>query len=382
MARFVRFCVVVGTRPEIIKMASVVHELRSRGQDFAFIHTGQHYDSVMSAIFLRELELPNPELNLETGSGSQAEQTATALVRLEEAFLRLRPDVVIVEGDTNTAVAAALAAAKLGIDVGHVEAGVRSYDLRMPEEHNRRLADHLSAYLFAPSERAAATLRDESCWGRVYVTGNTVIDAVVRYGRKAATAGNGLFDALPREFALATGHRAENVDDVRVLRELCEVFARCPLPVVYPIHPRTRKRLQSAGLEAKLSASGNVTLLPPVGYLEFLRLLTACRFVLTDSGGIQQEVTAPNLQKKVFVLRETTESTEAVEAGYAEVVGTRADSILGRLERFLSEGWTSPGVYPYGQGDAGRRIVDILEKASPGLMLSYSRRRLPTGKRP
>jgi len=361
-------------------MASIVHEFRARGHEFAFIHTGQHYDPQMSAVFLQQLDLPSPSLNLATGSGSQAEQTATALVRLEEAFLRLRPEVVLVEGDTNTTVAAALAAAKLGIDVAHVEAGVRSYDLRMPEEHNRRLVDHLSAYLFAPSEGALTILRKEACWGDSYVTGNTVIDAVVRYGSQALPPA-GLGDRPLNAFALATGHRAENVDDVGILREMCEVFARCPIPVVYPIHPRARKRLQSSGLEAKLHASRNVTLLGPLGYLEFLWLLRACRFILTDSGGIQQEATAPSVEKKVFVLRETTESTEAVDAGYAEVVGTNPQVVLPRLEDFLSERWTSPGKHPYGQGDAGRRIVEILEQAAPGFMLTHAARRLSRRKR-
>ena len=250
----------------------------------------------------------------------------------------------------------------------------------MPEEHNRRLVDHLSAYLFAPSEGALTILRKEACWGDSYVTGNTVIDAVVRYGSQALPPA-GLGDRPLNAFALATGHRAENVDDVGILREMCEVFARCPIPVVYPIHPRARKRLQSSGLEAKLHASRNVTLLGPLGYLEFLWLLRACRFILTDSGGIQQEATAPSVEKKVFVLRETTESTEAVDAGYAEVVGTNPQVVLPRLEDFLSERWTSPGKHPYGQGDAGRRIVEILEQAAPGFMLTHAARRLTRRKR-
>ena len=357
----------MGTRPEIIKTAPVVHEFRRRGSDFAFIHAGQHYDPEMSAVFLRELDLPNPDMNLETGSGSQAEQTATALVRLEKAFLDLRPEIVLVEGDTNTVVAAALAAVKLGIDVAHIEAGVRSYDLRMPEEHNRRIADHTSSFLFAPSARAADILRREACWGRVFVTGNTVIDAVMRYGEKARAVASPLVDALPPEFALATCHRAENVDDPRILQEVCDVFVGTPLPVVYPVHPRTRTRLQATGLERKLTDSGRVILLPPVGYMDFLRLFHACRFVLTDSGGIQQEATAPGLGKKVFLLRDSTESTEAVDAGYVEVVGTRAADALPRIHRFLSSEWVPPQVHPYGRGDAGRRIVDILEAESVGV---------------
>ena len=359
--RMARIVTVVGTRPEIIKMASVIHELRARHADHVVLHTGQHYDANLSEVFFEELALPKPDRNLEVGSGTQAEQTATALVRLEAAFRELSPDVVLVEGDTNTVLAAALAAAKLGIRVGHVEAGLRSYDLRMPEEHNRRLTDHLSAFLFAPTEGAAETLRKEACWGAVHVTGNTVIDACLRYGPKAQ-AQSAILRQVPFDtFALATFHRAENVDDPRVLRELVEVLVRCPVPVVYPIHPRTRGRFEAAGLEGRLRDSGNVQLLPPVGYLDFLALLMRCAFVLTDSGGIQEEVTAPNIRKKAFVLRRSTERPEAVRAGYAEVLGTDAEVVLRRLKEFASSGWKSRRASPFGDGRAGLRIVDLLQ---------------------
>ncbi len=356
-----RICVVVGTRLEIIRMARVIHELRARQADFVLIHTGQHYEANMSEVFFRELELPSPDVNLETGSGTQAEQTATALVRLERAFEDIGRDVVLVEGDTNTVLAAALAGAKLGIDVGHVEAGLRSYDLRMPEEHNRRLTDHLSAYLFAPTGGAAETLRKEACWGDVHVTGNTVIDACLRYGPKAEEKSEILREIPFDRFALATAHRAENVDDPEVLRQLFHIFTHSPIPVVYPIHPRARRRFRMAHLEADLEASDDVALLSPLGYFDFLSLLMRCTFVLTDSGGIQEEATAPNIRKKVFVLRESTERPEAVDAGYAEVVGTEADGVLRRLRRFLEEGWSSDSPSPFGDGDAGRRIVDCFE---------------------
>ena len=347
--------VVVGTRPEIVKMASVVHALRSAGADFTLIHTGQHYDRELSARFFEELGLPPPDLNLETGSGTPGEQTASALRRLEGAFLDVRPNLVLVEGDTNSVLAGALAAAKIGVRVGHVEAGLRSYDRRMPEEHNRRVTDHLSDLLFAPTDHAAKTLRGESCPGEIHVTGNTVIDACMRYGPRARPPG----PTVPARFALATAHRAENVDDPAVLRQFVEVFTRCPIPVVYPLHPRTRERLREAGLLESLESAGNVLLLPPVGYLDFLGLLMRCAFVLTDSGGIQEEATAPNVRKKVFVLRESTERPEAVEAGYAEVVGTRAGPVLARLERFLEEAWDPTVACPFGDGTTGRRIVEI-----------------------
>lgn len=356
-------------------MASVMHELDRRGRDFTLVHTGQHYDASISDVFFEELGLRAPDLNLETGSGTHAEQTARALVRLEAAFKNLAPDLVLVEGDTNTAIATALAAVKMQIDVGHIESGVRCYDLRMPEEHNRRIADHLSAYLFAPTDRAAAILRSESCWGRIFMTGNTVIDACVRYGPKAKSV-SAVQQRVPAgDFALATAHRAENVDDPVVLRRICDVFRRCPVPVVYPVHPRTHQRLQASGLQSELRRSGNVTLLPPLGYFDFLSLFMRCTFILTDSGGIQQETTAPNLRKKVFVLRDITESPEAVEAGFAEVVGTKPGPILDRLRSFVREDWTPPTACPFGKGDAGRKIVAAIERHRAGTKNAISRGR-------
>jgi len=338
----------------------VILEFQRREEDFALVHTGQHYDEGMSAIFFKELGLPSPDRNLDVGSGSHAEQTGTALIRLERTFVELGPEIVVVQGDTNTVLAAALAGGKLGLKVAHVEAGLRSYDRRMPEEHNRRLTDHLSDFLFAPTHRAAETLKSEGCWGAISTTGNTVIDACLRYADKAAISPH-LADRVPKgPFALATAHRAENVDDPRVLEELARILVECPVPVAYPIHPRTKERFAEAGLERTLDESDNVHLLPPLGYFDLLHLLRRCTFVLTDSGGIQEEATAPNIQKKVFVLRESTERPEAVEAGYAEVLGTRASVVLDRIRQFLDEGWTPPGISPFGDGRAGERIVETL----------------------
>jgi len=341
-------------------MASIIRRLREQRRDFLLVHTGQHYDFNMSKVFFEDLELPVPDINLKTGSGTQASQTAAALVSLERAFRKISPDVVLVEGDTNTVLAAALAAAKMRIKVGHVEAGLRSFDLRMPEEHNRRITDHLSAYLFAPTRKAANTLKNEAVWGEIRITGNTAIDACLMYTPKALRLSR-VLETIPfRRFALATAHRAENVDDPEILKELFEIFTRCPVPVVYPIHPRARMRFQSVGLYRKLSASRNVALIPPAGYLDFLALLSKCAFVMTDSGGIQEEATAPNLKKRVFVLRTSTERPEAVEAGYAEVVGTQPKRVLSRVQSFLAGKWNPRRSSPFGDGSAGHQIVDFL----------------------
>src|SRR2546430_2011634 len=345
-----RVCIVVGTRPEIVKMASVIKQLEADGSDFTIIHSGQHYNQNMSEVFFKELDLPVPDTNLEIGSGSPLRQMARALTGLDKAFRRVDPDTVL---------AAALASTKLGIDTGHVEAGLRSYDLRMPEEHNRRLTDHLSHHLFAPTGKAASILRMEHCRGRIYVTGNTVIDACLLYGSKAEKARVSSM-VEPGLFALATAHRAENVDDPRILREIFKILVGCPLPVVFPIHPRTRSRFRSAGLLRKLESSENIILLPPVGYINFLWLMIHCQFIITDSGGIQEEATAPNIMKKVFVVRESTERPEAVEAGYAEVVGTKAAAVLRSIRVHQEQKWSSRANCPYGNSTARQQIVRII----------------------
>lgn len=354
--------VVVGTRPEIIKMGPIVFELQKRQMDFNLVHTAQHYDMELSAVFFDELGLPAPDQVLNVGSGSQAQQTGEALIRLEKTFEESTQDVVLVEGDTNTVLAGALAAAKMGIDVGHVEAGLRSRDLRMPEEHNRRLTDHLSSFLFAPTKVAEENLKKENVWGRVWVTGNTVIDACQTF-METAEEKSGIRERIEfDEFCLVTAHRKENVDDREILSEFVEIFTRCPVPVVYPIHPRTVKMLRAYSLYEELSESRNVQLLPPVGYLDFLLLMRDCKLILTDSGGIQEEATSPNVGKKVFVLRTSTERPEAVEAGYAQVVGTIAKDVLGAVSQFVEEGEAPSSPSPYGDGNAACRIVDLLRE--------------------
>lgn len=357
-----KVAVIVGTRPEIIKMASLIKILRKEGIEHNIIHTGQHYDRNLSEVFFEELNLPRADVFLDVGSGTQAEQTAKALVKIEKALSEIKPDVVLVEGDTNTVLAGALAGIKIGIDVGHVESGLRSYDIRMPEEHNRRVTDNLSSLLFAPTEHSFNTLKNENVWGEIYITGNTVIDACLEY-LPIAEERSSILEAIEFEnFALVTAHRAENVDDAHVLKNFVEVFKKSPLPIVYPIHPRTVLRLKEFGFYDDLSASENIKLLPPVGYLDFLVLMKHCTFIMSDSGGIQEEVTAPNIRKKVFVLRESTERPESVESGFAEVVGTDADNILSAINKPDAGRVPSECKSPYGEGDSGARIIEILKK--------------------
>jgi UDP-N-acetylglucosamine 2-epimerase (non-hydrolysing) len=352
--------VVVGTRPEIVKMAPVVRALTKAAVPFTFVHCGQHYDYNMSQQFIDDLELPKPDVSFKLRTASPGEQTARIMLHLARLLKRTVPSIVLVEGDTNTVLAAALAANKRGVRVGHVEAGLRSYDLRMPEEHNRRLTDHVSDFLFAPTERAKANLERESVWGRIFVTGNTVIDAVNQHlpiaERKSSILNQIRFD----KFALATAHRAENVDDLNVLKNFIAVMAESPLPVVYSMHPRTRKRLRQNGLLAKIEHDANVQVLPPLGYLDFLVLMRRCELILTDSGGIQEEATAPSIRKPVLVLRLSTERPEAVESGFAKVVGTDKDKALSAINEALKKREKLPNKSPYGNGDAAEKIVKII----------------------
>jgi UDP-N-acetylglucosamine 2-epimerase (non-hydrolysing) len=354
--------VVVGTRPEIIKMAPVVRALQKFGLPFLSVHCGQHYDYNMSQQFIENLELPSPDFSFKIRSISPGLQTARIMAHMDRLLKRTTPCAILVEGDTNTVLAAALAGNKRVVPVGHVEAGLRSFDLRMPEEHNRRLTDHVSDFLFAPTLRSEANLKRENVWGKIFVTGNTVIDAVNQHlpiaERKSDISKKIRFE----KFALATAHRAENVDDLNVLKSLMHVLAKSPVPVVYSMHPRTRKRLRQHKLLAQIERDENVQVFPPLGYLDFLVLMRKCEFIITDSGGIQEEATAPAIRKTVLVMRLSTERPEAVEAGFAKVVGTDKTKALKAINEALAKREELPCESPYGNGDAAEKIVEIVQR--------------------
>jgi UDP-N-acetylglucosamine 2-epimerase (non-hydrolysing) len=354
--------VVVGTRPEIIKMAPIVRALAKNKIPTTFVHCGQHYDYNMSQQFIEDLQLPSPDYTYKVRAYSPGAQTAQIITYMDKVLKETEPALVLVEGDTNSVLAAAVAANKREIPVGHVEAGLRSFDLRMPEEHNRRLTDHLSTLLFAPTERAKANLKRESVWGKIYVTGNTVIDAVIQHLPIAEKKSEILKKIRFEKFALATAHRAENVDDEAVLRTFMEVFAESPVPVVYPMHPRTKKRLRQNKMYARISKRGNVQILPPLGYLDFLVLMKKSELIITDSGGIQEEATAPSIRKPVLVIRLSTERPEAVEAGFAKVVGTEKREILEAIETALARRKELPDKSPFGDGNAAEKIVEIIRE--------------------
>ena len=351
--------VVAGTRPEIIKMAPIIRALKQAKLPCVFVHCAQHYDYNMSQQFIENLELAPPDYALKIDASSPGAQTAEILMKMDQLLEKIEPSIVLVEGDTNTVLSSALAANKRTIPMGHVEAGLRSLDLRMPEEHNRRLTDHISDFLFVPTERAKANLIKESVWGRIYLTGNTAIDAVIQHlpiAEKKST----IMQKIPFEsFALATAHRAENVDDVAFLESFMEVFSKSPLPIVYPMHPRTKKRLQENSMLIQMEKMKNVLIIPPLGYLDFLVLMKNCRLIITDSGGIQEEATAPDIRKRVLIIRLSTERQEAVEAGFAKVVGTNKKNILAAIHETIEKKETLPSVSPFGDGTAATKTVDV-----------------------
>ncbi|WP_456452311.1 non-hydrolyzing UDP-N-acetylglucosamine 2-epimerase [Thermococcus sp.] len=355
---------VFGTRPEIIKLSPVIRAFEERDVKPLLIHTGQHYDYEMSRVFLEELELDGIDHHLEVGSGTQAEQTGKAMIKIERVLMNEKPDVVLVQGDTNTVLAGALAAVKLKIPVAHVEAGLRSFDRTMPEEINRILADHASEVLFAPTEEARKNLEREGITENVYVVGNTVVDAVLQNSEIAERKSDVLerFDLKPKGYILITAHRAENTDSRENLRKLVEMLEALPMKAIYPMHPRTRNRLKEFGLWEGISSIENLTITKPLGYLDFLRLERNAFAIMTDSGGIQEESIILNVP--CLTLRYNTERPETVKAGGNILVGLEKERAIGYLtkligdEEFYTKMANAPN--PFGDGKAGERIAEIL----------------------
>lgn len=356
--------IVVGTRPSIVKMSPLIHELERKSQDYLLIHTGQHYSRRMSDDFLEELGLPEPHYRCETVEGCilHGEQTAEMLVFTERVLIKEKPKVLLVGGDANMNLAAALAARKLHIRVGHVEAGLRSHDWRMPEEHNRVMIDHISEYLFAPSERARRTLERDGVRGEIYVVGSTIADVVKQSLKRARESSNILNNLGLEDYFLITMHREENVDNGNTLRKVLntieEVIERNSTRIVFPIHPRTRKRLKEFGLLERAERLRELMLIDAVGYLDFLLLLSEARLVLTDSGGVQQE--ACILHTPCVTLRDETEWTETVEAGANITTGIIPPRVLRGVEKMLDvdKNWGNP----FGTEGTAKRILDVLRR--------------------
>lgn len=349
---------VVGARPQFIKAAPVSKALREAGHHEYLVHTGQHYDHAMSQIFFDELGIPQADINLGVGSGSHGRQTGEMLMRLEEVIQKQQPDWVLVYGDTNSTVAGALTAVKLHVPVAHVEAGLRSFNREMPEEHNRVITDHCSDLLFCPTQTAVDNLAREGITQNVHLVGDTMYDAVLQFADLAQARSTILQDLgiETKRYLLATIHRPYNVDNPENLRGILAAFVDCGETVIFPVHPRTRSRMSDAGVQKLLSGARHVRLIEPVGYLDMLTLEQNARIILTDSGGTQKE--AYFFGVPCLTLRPETEWVETVATGWNILVATAAEQIL----FYLGDQQWHPKVHQqiFGNGKSASQIVEIL----------------------
>jgi len=353
---------VFGTRPEIIKLAPIINKTTKKNSTLIF--TGQHYDFEMSLRFIKELGLRSPDYKMkltkiQNTTSDRATQTGEIILKLAKILTKVNPDSVVIQGDTNTVLAAAIASIKCGIPVSHVEAGLRSYDWRMPEEHNRIAVDHISEILFAPTKQTANILKNEHVHGKIHITGNTSIDAVSEFAKQAEKKSTLKID---QDFVLATIHRGENVDNKKTLQSIFSGIIHSKANFLLPSHPRTIKRLREFGLYEKINNSKNVQLIPSVGYFDMLNLMRKCTFILTDSGGIQEEATSPLISKKVLIARKSTDRQEAVNAGLAELVGTNSKKISQIINKTLNNPTPASKKTPYGNGTSSKQILKILKK--------------------
>jgi UDP-N-acetylglucosamine 2-epimerase (non-hydrolysing)/UDP-GlcNAc3NAcA epimerase len=365
-----RVATVIGNRPQFVKAAAVSGPLR-REHEEVLIHTGQHYDDELSGVFVRELAVPPPDRELGLGGGSNTAQTAAMLAALEPLLADVAPDVVLVYGDTNSTLAGALAGAQLQMRVAHVEAGMRSFDRAMPEELNRVVADHVSDLLLCSSEAALANARAERVSGVIEVTGDVMVDVALLLQPRARERVDALerFGVRSGEFLLATLHRAGNVDDPDRLRAAVELLEGVHEPLALPLHPRTRARLEAAGLLDRLARAPGMRLCAPLGYLDFTTLLCHCRAVLTDSGGVQKEAYLAGVP--CVTLRDRTEWEETVRAGWNTLVDLDAEAARAALRL------PAPAIRPelYGDGHAGERVVRALARLAAGPARGGRRRR-------
>ena len=365
-----RVLTLVGNRPQFVKAAAVSRVLRERHQE-VLVHSGQHYDDELSAVFFRELGVPSPDRELEVGSAPDGEQIGRIMHAFEAVAAHERCDIALVYGDTNTTVAGALSCARLGIPLAHIEAGMRSFDHAMPEERNRVMTDHLSDVLLCSTEVAVANLEREGISDGVELVGDVMADVALAMAPLARQR-SGAPDRLgvePGGYLLVTAHRAGNVDDPEALRTLVDVLVALPLPAVFPVHPRTRERLADAGMLSELGRRESLILTEPLGYLDFLALLQGAAAVLTDSGGVQKEAYLAGVP--CLTLRDTTEWTETVDLGWNRLVGLDRDLVLEALGAI-----DPPAARPelYGGGRAAHAVVAVLER--------WVGRRVPIGAGP
>jgi len=355
-----KIAIVLGTRPEIIKLSSIIRYCRSKRYSYFIIHSNQHYSNELDSIFFKELELPTPKYNLKVGSGDPGEQTAKMIIKTEKIILKEKPDVVIVQGDTNTVLAGAIAASKQNIPVAHVEAGLRSYDWRMPEEKNRIMTDHISEYLFSPTKLQEKILLKEGIdKKKIFVVGNTAVDAVKQNSEISLKKDRLVqFGLEPRKYFLITIHRAENTDDKKILSDILDTFGQLyekyQMPMLYPMHPRTQKMIK----EYKIKLPQGLTVIDPVGYLDFIQLMRQAQIILTDSGGIQEEACV--IKTPCVTIRDNTERPETVQVGANVIAGTKPATIKQAVKKMLNKNrvWQNP----LGDGRTGEKIIEKIRQ--------------------
>ncbi|WP_142412974.1 non-hydrolyzing UDP-N-acetylglucosamine 2-epimerase [Hathewaya massiliensis] len=345
---------VVGARPQFIKAAAVSNVIRKEHEEI-LIHTGQHYDENMSKIFFEELKIPKPDYNLCVGSGGHGEQTGKMLIELEKIYLKEKPDLILVYGDTNSTLAGALCASKLLIPVAHVEAGLRSFNMSMPEEQNRILTDHISKFLFVPTETAENNLQKEGIAKGVYNVGDVMFDAVLHF-KKIASEKESILNKIGVEenkYILTTIHRAENTNDINRLKNIIEALNESGKTVVLPLHPRTKKYMTDYGL----NFNENIKIIEPVGYLDMIALEMHAEKIVTDSGGVQKE--AFFAKKPCITMRDETEWVETVKNGWNVIVGTNKEKILDSIINFMPKKEQED---IFGDGHASEKILSIINQ--------------------
>jgi len=347
---------IVGARPQFIKHAALFPKLK-KGYDNILVHTGQHYASELSDIFFDELEIPKPDYNLGVGSGTHAYQTGQMLMAIEDVLLKEKPELTLVYGDTNSTLAGALAASKLHIRLGHVEAGLRSFDKSMPEEINRILTDHCSDLLFCPTKTSVSNLKKEDISNGVYATGDVMVDILLR-DKEIAEKSDVLqaLDLKSKQYLVATIHRASNTDSEENLKNIVDALCQIGQTIIFPVHPRTEGSLKSYGFYDKLKENRQIKLIEPLGYIEFLKLMNHARKILTDSGGVQTD--AYILRVPCVTLRETTERVETVEDGWNVLVGADRAKIVSMAREFEPEGEQKEVL---GKGNASKNIKDVID---------------------
>ena len=362
--------VVTGTRPEIIKMYPIIRLFDSKSIDYKYVHTGQHYDYDLFMKFIEEFEIRKPDVFVSTDVSNPVNQVSSIMKKVGSMVNEMRPSVMLVEGDTNSVLASSLAALKSNVPIVHVESGLRSNDWKMVEEHNRKIVDHVSDILFSPTEVSTGNLKNENVHGEIHTVGNTVIDAVNLILKKVSVDHDSV-DGKSRisvintdelnDFVLVTLHRSENVDDIVIIKQILMALNDSNLDYVFPIHPHTLKRIQEFGLNKDIGKG--IKIIPPLGYVDFLRLMMNCKFVITDSGGVQEEITSPHINKRAIILRDCTERPESVESGHSVLCRIDHIAILEQIKEFeMNNTIMSSSASPYGDGRSAKKIVEVIEK--------------------